>query len=164
MKRVLAAVGALAIVGALLPIAGRLSWIFDLFTHFRVQLVVALVALIIVFAIRRAYPWCAALAVCAAVNVAPLLPYLPFADVSAAASPTLSLLEVNVQASNDAYAGLLDSIAQTDPDVVLAVEFTDAWGERLASLSAEYPYEIRHARHDAFGIALFSRYPVERAS
>jgi endonuclease/exonuclease/phosphatase (EEP) superfamily protein YafD len=47
---------------------------------------------------------------------------------------------------------------------VLAVEFTDAWGERLASLSAEYPYEIRHARHDAFGIALFSRYPVERAS
>jgi endonuclease/exonuclease/phosphatase (EEP) superfamily protein YafD len=164
MKRLLAAAGAVAIVAALLPLAARLSWFFELFTHFRVQLVVGLIVFIVVFAVRRAYRWCAGLAVCAAINVAPLVPYLPLTDMSLAAAPTLSFLEVNVHANNSEHAGLLESIAQTDPDVVLVVEFTDRWGEHLASLTEEYPYEIRHARHDAFGIALFSRYPLARAS
>jgi endonuclease/exonuclease/phosphatase (EEP) superfamily protein YafD len=164
MKRLLAAAGAVTIVAALLPLAARLAWVFDLFTHFRVQLLAALVVLGIVFAIRRAYRWCAALAIGAAVNIAPLVPYLPLTDAGATGAPTLSVLAVNVRASNSEHAGLLASIAQTDPDVVLVVEFTERWGEHLASLAAEYPYEIRRPEPNPFGIALFSRYPLEPAS
>jgi endonuclease/exonuclease/phosphatase (EEP) superfamily protein YafD len=151
------------IVAALLPLAARLAWIFDLFTHFRIQLIAALVVLIVIFAIRRAYRWCAALAVCVPINVIPLVPYLPLGDGRAGA-PTLSFMAVNVQYDNSEDAGLLQSIAATAPDVVVVVELTTRWEERLASLAAKYPHQIRHPQPDAFGIALYSRYPVERAS
>jgi endonuclease/exonuclease/phosphatase (EEP) superfamily protein YafD len=163
VKRALAVAGAAMIVAALLPLAARLAWIFDLFTHFRIQLIAALVVLIVIFAIRRAYRWCAALAVCVPINVIPLVPYLPLGDGRAGA-PTLSFMAVNVQYDNSEDAGLLQSIAATAPDVVVVVELTTRWEERLASLAAKYPHQIRHPQPDAFGIALYSRYPVERAS
>ena len=164
MKRALAVAGAVAMIAALLPLAARLAWVFDLFTHFRVQLIAALVALIVVFAVRRAYRWCLALGVSAAINAVPLVPYLSLAAAPVAAMPTLSLLAVNVRYDNSESTNLLASIAEADPDVVLLVEFTDDWRARLASLSAGYPYSILHPRHDAFGIALYSRYPLEAAS
>jgi endonuclease/exonuclease/phosphatase (EEP) superfamily protein YafD len=70
VKRGLAVVGAVTMAVALLPFAAKLAWVFDLFTHFRIQIVTALVALIVTFAFRRAYRWCAALGVCAAINAA----------------------------------------------------------------------------------------------
>jgi endonuclease/exonuclease/phosphatase (EEP) superfamily protein YafD len=164
VKRVLAVSGAVTIVAALLPLAARIAWIFDLFTHFRIQLIAALVVLVVIFAVRRAYRWCAALAVCVAINVVPLVPYLPLGDASGNDAPTLSLMAVNVQYDNGEHAGLLASIAETDPDVVLVVEFTARWGEHLASLAAKYPHQIRHPQTDAFGIALYSRHPLESAS
>jgi endonuclease/exonuclease/phosphatase (EEP) superfamily protein YafD len=163
VKRVLAVIGVITIVAALLPFAARLAWVFDLFTHFRVQLVAVLVVLTAIFAVRRAYRWCAALVASAVLNVAPLVPYLPFTDEGVVATPTLSLLAVNVRARNAEHAGLLESIAETHPDVVLVVEFTPRWGEHLASLTAKYPYQIRHPRSDNFGIALYSRHPLETA-
>jgi endonuclease/exonuclease/phosphatase (EEP) superfamily protein YafD len=164
VKRGLAVVGAVTMAVALLPFAAKLAWVFDLFTHFRIQIVTALVALIVTFAFRRAYRWCAALGVCAAINAVPLLPYLRLDDTSIATAPTLSLLVVNVRYRNSEHAGLLESIARTDPDVVLVVEFSERWGEHLASLAAEYPHVIRHPRRNAFGIALYSRYPLAPAS
>jgi endonuclease/exonuclease/phosphatase (EEP) superfamily protein YafD len=164
VKGLLTVVGSAAIVAALLPLGARFTWVFDLFTHFRIQLIAALAVLIVSFAIQRAYRWCASLGICAAINVVPLVPYLPLGDASGAAAPTLSLLAVNVRYRNSEYANLLASIAEADPDVVLVVEFTAQWGEHLVSLAAKYPYQIRHPQPDAFGIALYSRHPLESAS
>jgi endonuclease/exonuclease/phosphatase (EEP) superfamily protein YafD len=120
--------------------------------------------LIVVFAVRRVYRWCAALALCVAINAVPLVPYLPRGAAGVAAAPTLSLMAVNVQYSNDEPAGLLQTLATTGPDVVLVVELTTRWEEHLASLAATYPHQVRHPRPDAFGIALYSRYPLASAS
>jgi endonuclease/exonuclease/phosphatase (EEP) superfamily protein YafD len=162
VKRVLEALGAATVVASVLPLLATTLWIFELFTHFRVQLVATLALLALVFALRRAWRWCAALAFGLAVNVAPLVPYLRPGTTPAAAA-TLNVLSVNVQADNDEYAGLVDGIAQTRPDVVLVVEFTERWSERLASLDTEYPHQFLLPKEDKFGIALFSRYPLEAA-
>jgi endonuclease/exonuclease/phosphatase (EEP) superfamily protein YafD len=163
VKRALVVMGAVTIVAALLPLAARLTWMFDLFTHFRIQLIAALMVLIVIFAVRREYRWCAALGVAAAINVVPLVPYLPLGSVGAA-TPTLSVLAVNVQYDNGEHTGLLASIAEAEPDIVLVVEFTARWDEHLASLAAKYPYQIRHPQPDAFGIALYSRHPLANVS
>jgi endonuclease/exonuclease/phosphatase (EEP) superfamily protein YafD len=162
VKRLLAVVGSIAIAASLVPLAARLSWVFELFTHFRVQLVVGLIVLGLVFGVRRAYVWCGALAACAAVNAAPLMPYLGPGDPDGRA-PTLTVLVANVRAVNTEHAGLLASIAAENPDVVLIVEFTPAWDERLTPLAARYPHRFTMARRDAFGIALYSRHPLEEA-
>jgi endonuclease/exonuclease/phosphatase (EEP) superfamily protein YafD len=164
VKRALAVIGAVTISAALLPLAARVAWVFELFTHFRVQLIAALAVLIVIFALRRAYRWCAALGVSAAINVMPLIPYLPLGGASGTDAPTLSLMAVNVQYNNSEHAGLLASIAETDPDVVVVVELTARWEEHLASLAAKYPYQIRYPQADAFGVALYSRHPLETAS
>jgi endonuclease/exonuclease/phosphatase (EEP) superfamily protein YafD len=115
-----------------------------------------------VFAARRAYVWCGALAACAALNVAPLLPYV-WGTPDARVAPTLTVLAVNVQARNPESAALLEIIAREDPDVVLFIEFTKRWAERLAPLASRYPHRYELPRDDAFGIALFSRHPLESA-
>ena len=163
MNRLLAIIGAAAVIASALPLAARLAWFFELFTHFRVQLVAGLVVLGVVFAVRRAYRWCGVLAACAVLNVAPLVPYLWSGAAGAEGAPTLAVLAVNVRASNTEHAALLDAVSRENPDVVLVVEFTNAWAERLAPLAARYPHQFSLPRDDAFGIALFSRYSLEAA-
>ena len=163
MKRLLGAAGTIAVAASLLPLAARAAWIFELVTHFRLQIVAALAALLLVFLARRAYAWCLVLLACAALNMPPLVAYLRPAVAHAAGSATVSFLAVNVAARNDEYAGLLETIARANADVVVLVEFTRRWSERIAVLSKDYPHQARFPRDDAFGIALLSRYPFETA-
>jgi endonuclease/exonuclease/phosphatase (EEP) superfamily protein YafD len=161
VKRLLAGLGSAAVVASVLPLAARLWWVFELFTHFRVQLLAGLAVLTLLFAARRAWTWCGLLALCMAANVAPLLPYIQPVAAGAARPATLTVLGVNVEADNDEPAQLLASIAQSNPDVVLVLEFTERWGEHFAPLAAAYPHQFRRPRFDPFGIALFSRHPFE---
>ena len=157
-------VGATVIVASVVPIAARLWWVFELITHFRVQLIAILIVLGVAFAVRRAYVWCGALAACAALNVAPLVPYLWPADTDPHGTPTLTMLSVNVRSSNTEYLGLLETISREHPDVVLVVEFTNARAEGLAPLAAHYPYRFSLPQdNESFGIAIFSRYALEAA-
>ena len=161
MRPLLAGLGSAAVAGSVLPLAARLWWVFELFSHFRVQLLAGLAVLALLFAARRAWTWCAVLTLCMAVNAPSVLPYLQPATARATGPATLTVLGVNVEADNDEHAELLASIAQSNPDVVLVVEFTDRWGEHLAPLADAYPHQFRRPRFDRFGIALFSRYPFE---
>lgn len=163
MKRLLAAAAVLTVAVSVVALAARTWWFFDLFTHFRVQILVVQGILIVAFAFRPGWHWCGGLAGCALLNVALLLPQLTPRAAPPAAGPALSVLTVNVQARNDEHAGLLRSIAETNPDVLLFVEFTARWGEHIASLGAQYPHQFRLPRSDNFGIALLSRYPLESA-
>jgi endonuclease/exonuclease/phosphatase (EEP) superfamily protein YafD len=161
VKRLLAGFGVAAVAGSVLPLAAKVWWVFELFTHFRVQLLAGLALLALLFAAQRAWTWCGVLALCMAVNVPPLVPYLRPAPAGATQPATLTVLGVNVEADNDKHAELLASIAQSNPDVVLVVEFTERWGEHLAALAEVYPHQFRRPRFDPFGIALFSRHPFE---
>jgi endonuclease/exonuclease/phosphatase (EEP) superfamily protein YafD len=154
----LAAVAAL--VASLMPLAGRLGWILELASHFRVQYVVVDALLAVALATQRRYAWAAALAACAALSAAPVVPYLPTAltaGADAATRPTIKVLVANVFYRNDSAQGLLESIRRESPDAVLIVEYTPQWSTRLAELRAAYPHRIESPSGDPYGIALFSR-------
>ena len=53
------------IVASVLPLGARHWWVLELATHFRVQYVVAAIALIAVLGARRRLAWCVALGACA---------------------------------------------------------------------------------------------------
>jgi endonuclease/exonuclease/phosphatase (EEP) superfamily protein YafD len=163
VKGVLAAAAVFSVTASILALAARTWWFFDLITHFSVQILLFQGLLIAAFAFRRDWRWCGGLAAGGLLNVWVLLPQLVPSAPSPAVGPTLTVLTVNVQARNDQHAGLLGSIEETGPDVLLLVEFTTRWGEHITSLGEQYPHQFRLPTSGSFGIALLSRFPFESA-
>lgn len=78
-----------------------------------------------------------------------------------ASGTELGVLVANVQASNDRFELLLELVAAEDPDVVGLLEIDDRWLTALEPLRERYPYRVEVPRTDAFGLALYSRVPLE---
>jgi len=70
----------------------------------------------------------------------------------------IKLLTTNVLQKNRDSDRLLEIIREADPDVALAVEVDEWWGERLsAGLNARFPHKIIYPLSNGYGLALFSR-------
>lgn len=75
---------------------------------------------------------------------------------------TLSVLQFNVLATNEAYEETADRVLQISPDFVSFQEVSGDWAKVLKNrLSAEYPYQRIADRSDGHqGIAVFSKHPL----
>jgi endonuclease/exonuclease/phosphatase (EEP) superfamily protein YafD len=95
-----------------------------------------------------------------------ILPYTPLAAsrtkraASRRSDCKLKLLIANVQMENREFERFIDTIAQCDPDVVLALETDAAWNEQLKVLEAGYPYMVRQPQSNCYGMLLASRLPI----
>jgi endonuclease/exonuclease/phosphatase (EEP) superfamily protein YafD len=131
--RLIAAFGGIAAVVTVLGFFGSLWWIFDLFSHFRVQLLVGLVLVSALLLVRREIKLSVALAIFAGVNLGTIVPlYVGQAPIAADASFSHRALLANVRLS------------------------------ALEHELAAYPHTEAAPRADNFGIALYSRYPINR--
>ncbi len=74
----------------------------------------------------------------------------------------LQVLFMNIRKNNYNYSGLLDTITDHDPDVLMMVEYADHHDDILASsLRANYPYSNRYSwsmKH--IGTIVYSKYPI----
>ena len=149
---------------SILPYLSSVSWIFDLFSHFRVQYLIALSVLLLLCALRKKL----ILSVAAAVFIAPNLWAIttavfldPNNDFSGGGS--FRVVSINVRASNTQYADVLRSVRNFDPDILLLLEVTDNWRREATRLEPTYPFAHYYPRSDNYGIALLSRHPVVSA-
>lgn len=135
----------------------------EMFSHFRLQYLVASLLLLIVFAVKRRATYSVLLAVALAINAAYVLPC--YSDNAAATGDTrLKFLYANVQAKNQDHERLIDLINSERPDVILLQEVSAHWLEALQILDAGYPFSYSEAREDNFGIAMWSRLPLASAT
>lgn len=146
-------------VATLFGYAGALWWIFDLFSHFRAQYVVAALLLALILVVLRDRRW-ALLAV--ALGVANLFPVVPlFLPTVQAAAPVaghpLRFVSFNVFGFNREYARLLDYVARERPDVLVLLEVTPEWMPSVRELARDYPHQWINAGNDVSGIAVMSR-------
>lgn len=147
-------------LSSLLGFFGPAWWFLDLFSHFRVQYVLALLLLVPVLARAGRWPWVALVTAFAVLNIWTIAP-LDGGMPSAQAMPqAYRALLINVEAENDRHAAVRDFITREDPDLVVLVETTKAWLDALEPLHDRYPHRLRQARAGYFGIALFSRFPL----
>lgn len=104
-----------------------------------------------------------ALALALAWQLAVVLPYTrawPVELLAATGLPAeraISLLVVNVLMSNRAADGLLASIEEHAPDVILALEADGWWQERLADVAAGYPGQVAHPLDNTYGMLCYSK-------
>ena len=140
---------------------GRLGWIFELTSHFRLHLALVLGALAAIWAMKRRWRMTAACGVAAAVNAALVLGLLwPVDHAVATAGPRLRLVAQNVHTANKRSDLVLEFLRRADADVLLLMEVNERWLNVLESLRTNYPHVTAEPREDNFGIALFSRLPL----
>ena len=132
----------------------------ELFSPFRLQYLAVSLLLLSAFAILRNPSYAIALLVTAVFNASLVLPWY-LGDGGNATGTELKLLNANVLADNDDYSRLLELIAVEQPDVIFLLEFSPEWETATKPLQVDYPYSYRQPRHDNFGIAMFSRVPLE---
>ena len=94
-----------------------------------------------------------------------LLPNVRLRSSSPAAEAGgLVALFINVEAANTDHAAVLAVIRETRPDLIGLAEVNDRWLDNLQEIRDEYPHVLSLPRNDNFGIALFSRLPLEQGS
>ena len=141
---------------------GGYAWSLDLASHFRVQYLVCLALAALVVGLGRRFWLAAVFAAFAAWNLALILPlYDSPARPAAPDGEALRAYWLNVNTANRNAAALLASIDRHKPDFILLAEVNDRWTKDLRTLSADYPHKLERPRPDNFGIALYSRHPLQ---
>lgn len=87
--------------------------------------------------------------------------YVPSTATAREAGTTLRLMECNVLTSNERSDRVLALVRQEKPDVIAFLEVNDAWLRRLQPLEADYPYSVKRPSPDNFGMAFYSRLPLD---
>jgi endonuclease/exonuclease/phosphatase (EEP) superfamily protein YafD len=157
---------ALAAVGGL---AGRAWWLFALAGTFRVQYFWGLLlgtALLLATGRRYAAFFAAMLL---AFHGWLLLPFLatpsgPRLPQGTSAEPVrLRVVTLNVWARNVQHERVIDFLRQSSADIVVLEEVYPAWVPHLKALEADWPHHSSLTREVRYGMAIFSRWPLERA-
>lgn len=132
----------------------------ELFSHFRLQYLAVSVLLLVALALLRSPLYAVPLLITAILNASYILPWYGGGTL-AAGNANLKLLHANVYSNNDEYERLFELIKAEQPDVVFLQEFTPAWRIACERLRKDYPFDYSVPREGSFGIAMFSRIPLD---
>lgn len=139
--------------------AGRLFWLLDLFSHFRVQIFQFCLVLIGIAIWRRNNKLLVICTLLACLNYAFVLPlYLGRPEPSS--EKTVRTMLMNLNASNGSTNLVFNAIRAANPDVLLLEEVTPEWAADLSALDVSFPYRVARPRNDCFGIMLLSKLPL----
>lgn len=146
----------------MLGFAGELHWLLELFSHFRVQYAAGLgIVGLLLLARRRRVAGVLAL-VFAGVNAWLVVPlYRAPTNEANGHGPPLRVLTLNVNARRGSPQRVLELINHEAPDLFTLQEVTPSWVAALQPLERRYPNHELAPRQDNFGIALYSRWPIE---
>ena len=150
---------------SLAALLAPVGWPFELFAHFRWQVGVAALALLLASLVLRR-PW---MMVVACVTV--VMQWLPGILVSGRAvahepaaqtcsDDPLRVVTANAWLTNIDHAALVGWLRDSDADIIALQEITPRWASALEPLARIYPYRKVIPREDPYGIALLSRWPI----
>lgn len=159
----MAAAGLLLVTGFVL--FGRVWWVFDLFTHFRVQYFLTAVVLAVVALVLRAYPSAAVFAAIA-LGHGLVIKDLWLGDEGpdpGVGGVPLRVITANVWDPNPAPEKVAEFVRDEGGDVVILIDAErEHWQPALAQLGLLYPHRVPTTWSKGGPVLLFSRFPVLR--
>jgi endonuclease/exonuclease/phosphatase (EEP) superfamily protein YafD len=154
--------GGIASLATLIGFAGSFWWFFELFSHFRLQYLVALTIISMLLLLSRRFRLASVLGLFAILNLAVIIPYYARTRNRAnTTTPALRAVSINVNTANKRFDLVRQYVLENSPDFLLLVEVDDAWLKGVADIERLYPYRISQPQNDNFGIALYSKYPCK---
>lgn len=160
----LAALAAILLATAASALAA-LGWPFELFAHFRWQLLVA-TALVLPLSL----PWTSRRMALVALGALALQCATLFASAGAlpptvlgCGPDTFRIASINLWYRGTDSDRVVAWLRANPADVVVLQELTPQWEQALDELRADYPQRLMAARNDPYGIGVLSRVPLEQA-
>ncbi|MBX2859391.1 MAG: endonuclease/exonuclease/phosphatase family protein [Cellvibrionaceae bacterium] len=139
---------------------------FELLSHLRLHYLLCLSISLVVFLVFRDKKYASVAVIAVTVNALPLLAFY-YGGASerqvtiGSRHTSIKLMLSNVLSSNTNYSALLALVKTEKPDVLILQEVTADWLQQTGGLSLHYPHRIAHPQEDNFGIALFSKFPLQ---
>lgn len=146
-------------VAVLLGNLGSYHRYLDLFAHMQVHYAMGLTAIAACLLWGRTWRWAIPAVLLWGVTALPLAPWVLHHCYFADGEPLEAVL-FNVYTANPNRAELLAYLEQQDADIVVLQEVDGTWVADLAPLEKRYPNRIVLPRSDNFGIALYSKIPI----
>ncbi|MBC8506189.1 MAG: endonuclease/exonuclease/phosphatase family protein [Anaerolineales bacterium] len=140
---------------------GTWWWIFDLISHFRVQYLLGLSVILFVYRLGKRLRFVIITAIFFSINLILVLPFFIRPTAAHSGGRTYQILYANVRTENPHHHLLRKWIEQTDPDFIALLEVNQVWLDDLSLADQGYHFYEAEARSDNFGVALYSRYPLE---
>lgn len=141
--------GFLASAGFLVGYFGKLSWLFDLFSHFRMQYLVLLTLVVCYFGICKRVVHIIVYGLFLFTILGSLFS-LYVGKSQTAVSNCSTIMHVNVLTSNNQKELLKNEIEYQNPDIIVLEELDSLWGISLSWMNHIYPYTIIETREDNF--------------
>ena len=145
----------------LCSLAARWHWASDLLSHFVVQSAACSAGSLAILSLCRRRGLVCVASVLLLINLSRIVPMYLAEDAEAEAGPTVRALAANLRRDNREHPRFIDLVRTDRPDFFVAMETDEDWLRSLQGLSESYPYSIVQPREDNFGIALFSRWPIQ---
>lgn len=141
------------------------NWIIDLFSNFKLQLAISGAALLFLCLKWVSKKWLAGITCVAGMvwNLSFVLPYY-LANTDHIASETeisIRLASINLLSENAEVQQVSDFLEDSNPDVVVFLEYTRKWDGQLSRLKENYPYKKLIPLPGHFGIAVWSRLEMD---
>ncbi len=161
MNLILAAATAGLVLATLFALAARLWWVFDLFSHFRLQYVIVAASVGLLALATGAWPTAAVLAVVALVHGFAIRALWLGVPPAVADGMPLRILTINVLADNRTPEAVFQFVRASDADLVVLVDAKRwRWRQVVADLGRPYPYQVPRSWPEAPPVFLFSRFPI----
>lgn len=145
---------------------GRLHWIFELASHFRVQMISITAVFAFVAIAIRDMRMVAVLGVALAANLTVVMPdFFPVTrnPNSGTAGETVRIVSANVLTSNESRRETVSYLKSLKADILIGVETDQNWHLELLSLESQFPFSVHETFQGNFGITLLSRIELKNS-
>ena len=147
---------------SVLGLFSELNLFFDLASNFRFHYAISGFFCLIVLVVSKAHVNAGISLTILVFNSMYILPW--YIDDLEGPGPDRGDIKIfmnNVLTSNSSAELLMGLIRDDNPDIILLLETNGRWVGQLTAINKEYKYSVIEAREDNFGIALYSKLPIE---
>ncbi|MCB7479832.1 endonuclease/exonuclease/phosphatase family protein [Christiangramia sediminis] len=139
-------------------------WLIDIFSNFKFQYLVISVLLVFptIFFLKKKLAALLMLSACFLWNFYYIVPYYIKSE-NFNSGKEVKITSINLFSSNSQDDLVLKYINQEDPDILILMELTPNWLEKLSPIMDKYKSKEIVPRSDNFGIALLSKYKMRSA-
>jgi len=146
---------------SVLGLFGKLHFIFDIMSNFRMHYVISGALCFAVFLMFKTYVNAGLSIALILFNSIYIVPwYIGNTSGSSKNGVDVKIFMNNVHTRNSSSETLIERIKNSNPDIVLLLEVNRRWVESLGQIEKEFKYSVISDREDNFGIALYSKLPI----
>lgn len=137
-------------------------WLTDIFSHFKLQYIILLLMLLLgVFFNKKRIFSVLLIVILIGWNSWFILPlYLENPGQNKTSTHSISILSINLLASNTNYLEVKNLIREKDADVLILLELSPQWENQMEKLYEIYPYRLMYPQKNNFGIGFLSKEPI----